>query len=58
MVRTKAMDCQHSFPLDPTSLVRWRKRIGPDGMKIDETFKPDFLSFPTGPGGAHDMLLR
>lgn len=24
---------QHSFPLDPTSLVRWRKRIGPDGMK-------------------------
>jgi len=24
---------QHAFPLDPTSLVRWRKRIGPDGMK-------------------------
>jgi IS5 family transposase len=24
---------QHTFPLDPTSLVRWRKRIGPDGMK-------------------------
>ena len=23
---------QHAFPLDPTSLVRWRKRIGPDGM--------------------------
>lgn len=23
---------QHSFPLDPSSLVRWRKRVGPDGM--------------------------
>ena len=24
---------QHEFPLDPTSLVKWRKRIGPDGME-------------------------
>jgi len=23
---------QHAFPLDPTSLVRWRKRVGPEGM--------------------------
>jgi len=23
---------QHVFPLDPTSLVRWRKRVGPEGM--------------------------
>jgi selenium-binding protein 1 len=36
----------------------WLIHVGPDGMKIDETFRPDFLSFPTGPGGAHDMLLR
>jgi selenium-binding protein 1 len=36
----------------------WLLEIGPEGMKIDEAFKPDFLSFPTGPGGAHDMLLR
>lgn len=24
---------QHEFPLDPTSLVKWRKRIGPDGLE-------------------------
>jgi transposase, IS5 family len=24
---------QHRFPLDPTSLIKWRKRIGPDGME-------------------------
>lgn len=23
---------QHEFPLDPTTLVKWRKRIGPKGM--------------------------
>jgi len=36
----------------------WLIDVGPQGMKIDERFKPDFLSFPTGPGGAHDLLLR
>lgn len=36
----------------------WLIHVGPDGMKIDESFKPDFMSFPTGPAGAHDMLLR
>lgn len=36
----------------------WLINVGPDGMKIDERFSPDFLSFPTGPGGAHDMLFR
>jgi len=36
----------------------WLINVGPDGMKIDESFRPDFLSFPTGPGGAHDMLFR
>jgi IS5 family transposase len=24
---------QHKFPLDPTTLVKWRKRIGPKGME-------------------------
>jgi IS5 family transposase len=24
---------QHRFPLDPTTLVKWRKRIGPKGME-------------------------
>lgn len=36
----------------------WLIHVGPGGMKIDESFKPDFMSFPTGPAGAHDMLLR
>jgi selenium-binding protein 1 len=36
----------------------WLINVGPDGMKIDESFKPDFMSFPSGPAGAHDMLLR
>jgi len=29
-------DCeyfQHQMPIDPTTLVRWRKRIGPDGLE-------------------------
>lgn len=36
----------------------WLINVGPDGMTIDETFRPDFLNLPTGPGGAHDMLFR
>jgi selenium-binding protein 1 len=36
----------------------WLIEVGPDGMKIDERFKPDFTGFPTGPAGPHDMLLR
>jgi selenium-binding protein 1 len=36
----------------------WLLDVGPNGMRINEGFKPDFASFPTGPGGAHDMLLR
>ena len=36
----------------------WLINVGPQGMSVDERFKPDFTSFPTGPGGAHDMLLR
>jgi selenium-binding protein 1 len=36
----------------------WLLQVGPEGMKVDERFKPDFEGFPTGPGGAHDMLLK
>jgi methanethiol oxidase len=36
----------------------WLINVGPQGMKIDESFKPDFMGLPTGPAGAHDMLLR
>lgn len=36
----------------------WLIDVGPNGMKIDERFKPDFIGLPTGPGGAHDMLLK
>ncbi|MGQ0714852.1 MAG: selenium-binding protein SBP56-related protein [Gemmatimonadaceae bacterium] len=36
----------------------WLLNVGPQGMTIDPSFKPDFTSFPSGPGGAHDMLLR
>lgn len=36
----------------------WLIDVGPDGMKIDERFRPDFINLPTGPAGAHDMLLR
>jgi IS5 family transposase len=25
---------QHRFPLDPTSLVKWRQRIGPSGLEL------------------------
>ena len=40
------------------SFGAWLIDVGPDGMKIDERFKSDFTSFPTGPAGPHDMLLR
>jgi selenium-binding protein 1 len=36
----------------------WLINIGPDGMKIDERFNPDFVGLPSGPAGAHDMLLK
>lgn len=36
----------------------WLIHVGPDGMRIDDHFEPDFLSFPTGPAGPHDMLLK
>jgi selenium-binding protein 1 len=46
-----ALDGQVSFGA-------WLIDVGPDGMKIDENFKPDFQHFATGPAGPHDMLLR
>ncbi len=36
----------------------WLINVGPDGMKIDERFNPDFNGLPTGPAGPHDMLLK
>jgi selenium-binding protein 1 len=36
----------------------WLINVGPDGMEIDESFKPDFSSFESGPAGPHDMLLK
>jgi selenium-binding protein 1 len=36
----------------------WLLHVGEDGMRIDEAFSPDFQSFPTGPAGPHDMLLK
>jgi selenium-binding protein 1 len=43
---------------DKVTFGAWLINIGPEGMKMDEKFKPDFASFPSGAGGAHDMLLR
>lgn len=36
----------------------WLIHVGPEGMRIDEKFKPDFRNFSTGPAGPHDMLLK
>lgn len=36
----------------------WLINVGPDGMKIDERFKPDFVNLPAGAAGPHDMLLK
>jgi len=36
----------------------WLINVGRQGMKIDASFQPDFTSFPTGPAGPHDMLLK
>jgi hypothetical protein len=36
----------------------WLIHVGPEGMRIDERFNPDFQSFATGPAGPHDMLFR
>jgi selenium-binding protein 1 len=36
----------------------WLIHVGDEGMRIDEDFHPDFASFPSGPAGPHDMLLK
>lgn len=36
----------------------WLINVGPEGMKIDERFNPDFNNLPSGPAGPHDMLLK
>lgn len=36
----------------------WLFHVGPEGMELDTSFKPDFAGLPTGPAGPHDMLLK
>jgi selenium-binding protein 1 len=36
----------------------WLFHVGPEGMRRDESFDPDFNGFDTGPAGPHDMLLK
>ena len=46
-------------PLDPDEQFTLRLvHVGPEGMRLDEKFRPDFVNLPTGPAGPHDMLLR
>lgn len=45
--------------LDPDErLGVWLLRVGPEGMEVDEDFRPDFRNLPTGAAGPHDMLLK
>lgn len=46
-------------PLDPDQdFGIWLLDVGPDGMSVDEDFRPDFRNLPNGPAGPHDMLLK
>jgi methanethiol oxidase len=36
----------------------WLLHLGPDGMRVDERFSPEFENHPQGRAGPHDMLLR
>ncbi len=46
-------------PLDPDEKFGIRLfHVGPDGMRADPKFAPDFIGLPTGPAGPHDMLLK
>ena len=36
----------------------WLFHVGPEGMRRDESFDPNFNGFDTGPAGPHDMLLK
>jgi selenium-binding protein 1 len=36
----------------------WLIQVTPQGMRLDESFAPDFKQFPSGPAGPHDMLLK
>jgi methanethiol oxidase len=36
----------------------WLFHVGPDGLRQDERFAPDFEGLAAGRGGPHDMLLR
>lgn len=46
-------------PLDPDEEFGiWLLHVGPEGMRADPRFEPDFLNLPGGPAGPHDMLLK
>lgn len=37
----------------------WLYHVGPNGMRLDPRFRPDFEGYsPNGPAGPHDMLLK
>jgi methanethiol oxidase len=36
----------------------WLLHVGPDGLRQDPNFQPDFENFPGGRAGPHDVLLR
>jgi selenium-binding protein 1 len=45
--------------MDPDENFKvWLLHVGPDGMRVDDDFDPDFMSFASGPAGPHDMLLK
>jgi hypothetical protein len=36
----------------------WLFEVGPDGLRQDPRFAPDFQGFPAGRAGPHDMVVR
>lgn len=36
----------------------WLPRVGPEGMSVDEDFRPDFRDLPDEPAGPHDTSLE
>jgi methanethiol oxidase len=36
----------------------WLFEVGPDGLRQDPRFAPDFQGFPAGRAGPHDMVMR
>lgn len=45
--------------MDPDQNFKvWLLQVGPEGMKLDDAFDPDFMNLANGPAGPHDMLLK